>query len=160
MVLSTVVKGFLRTLDTKQTLAAPGVLKILNSVNMPRLGEMKNDFLQGGARTENRDPLVDDEILYGGQFIALVVAETFEQAIHAASLVCAVYRAKKPALTMDDARSTAEKPPTFDGADDIQVHKGEVGKALATPGLKVIDETYTTPAETHNPIEPAATVAF
>ena len=159
LVLSTQSKGRIRALDSTAALASPGVVTVLTSQNMPKLGEMKSDFLRGGGRTEERNPLSDDEIIYGGQIIAVVIAGTFEQAAHAAALVRVDYAVDAPALTIDDARSTAAQPKLFNGMEELQVHVGDVGKALAAPGVTIVDETYTTPVETHNPIEPAATLA-
>lgn len=50
-------------------------------------------------------------------------------------------------------------PKLFNGMEELQVRTGDVAKALAAPGTKIVRQTYTTPVETHNPIEPAATVA-
>ncbi len=155
---STISKGKITAVDTAAAEKAPGVLAILTHLNAPKLKEATSDMMTGGIRLELRNPLVDDVISYGGQHVALAVAETFEQARHAARLIRFTYAAERPALTPADVPGTGQQPPENNG-DKIQVTKGDVAAALRAAGGTRVAATYGTPTETHNPIEPAATVA-
>ncbi|HEY2635949.1 MAG TPA: xanthine dehydrogenase family protein molybdopterin-binding subunit, partial [Solirubrobacteraceae bacterium] len=98
-----------------------------------------------------------ERIHYAGQDVALVVAETFEQARYAASLVRVAYAEEEP------AELGPEEPAAFLAAsepagDQLQHTRGDVDGALAAAHAR-IEATYTTPHESHNPMEPAATIA-
>lgn len=155
---STVSKGKITAVDTVAAERAPGVLAILTHLNAPKLKEATSDMGGGGIRVEERNPLSDNVVSYGGQHVALAVAETFEQARHAARLIKITYAAERPALFKEDATSTAKRPKENNG-EAIQVTKGDVTTALVAAGTTKVNATYETPTETHNPIEPAATVA-
>ena len=105
-----------------------------------------------------RVPFSDDAVHYAGQYVALVVAKTIEQARHAASLVRVTYAPEDPLLTMEDAEHKAVKPKKNLG-DNVQIKKGDVDIALQDSNLVKIEQTYTTPTETHNPIEMSGTIA-
>ena len=85
----------------------PGVLAVLTHLNAPKFKQSsrrrKTAAAGSGIRNEERFPLSDDEVHYAGQYVALVVAETFEQARHAASLVNVSYAPEEPLLTMEAA---------------------------------------------------------
>lgn len=156
---SPISKGKITAVDVSAAERAPGVLAILTHLNTPKLKEATSDMAGGGGiRVEERNPLSDNVVSYGGQHVALAVAETFEQARHAARLIRLTYAAEPPALTGEDAPGTRKQPKENNG-DPIQVKKGDVAAALRAAGGTRVDVTYGTPTETHNPIEPAATVA-
>ncbi|MGC1293974.1 MAG: xanthine dehydrogenase family protein molybdopterin-binding subunit, partial [Alloacidobacterium sp.] len=92
----------------------------------------------------------DEVIYYSGQYVAAVVAETLEQANAAADAVHVEYAAETPnvALDLSDGWKTLKE----------ESHRGDAEKAFAAASVQ-IDETYVTPAETHNPIELHASVA-
>jgi xanthine dehydrogenase YagR molybdenum-binding subunit len=110
-----------------------------------------------GIRGEDRMPLADDQVYYAGQYVALVVARTLPEARHAASFVRVSYAAEAPMLTVEDANKA--KKPKKKQDESIQLHKGDVEPALANQNLIRVRETYVTPTETHNPIEPSGTIA-
>ena len=87
----------------------------------------------------------------------LVVAQTIEQARHAASLVQVSYAPELPILTMDDA--TKAKKPKKKQDESVQLHKGDVTPALSNQEIVQVYQTYSTPTETHNPIEMSGTIA-
>jgi xanthine dehydrogenase YagR molybdenum-binding subunit len=107
-------------------------------------------------------PLQDDEIHYAGQHLGVVVAESFEQATYAASLVRVTYQTQPPVVTLDDPAAAGQKnatwPEKFAGREALQVKRGDVDAALATAAHK-IDFVYSTPIENHNPIETYSTTA-
>lgn len=158
-VMSTISKGKIKSIDTSDAEKAPGVLAVLTHLNALKMAEPKPDREhQGGIRDEDRIPLSDDVISYGGQYVALAVADTFERAKYAASLVRVGYDVQPHALTWDEAPGTATKPEQEFG-ENLQAKKGDAAGALADANLVRIENTYETPAETHNPMEPSGTVA-
>src|SRR5258705_10223007 len=106
-------------------------------------------------------PFEDDVVRYYGQYIALAVADTFEAARAAADAVRVTYAADKPNVETD---LQADDEPemvatTFTPRERLQSQRGDAEAAFATAPVK-IDQTYVTPAETHNPIELHATTAI
>src|SRR5205807_938517 len=147
---SNIAKGKITEIDTKAAQAVPGVLAVLTHVNMPKFKEAPKKEERGvGIRNEERFPLSDDGVHYAGQYVALVVAETIEQARHAASLVKVTYAPEEPLLTMEAAVKKAEKPKT-NNDQHAQIKKGDVDAAFKDSGLVKIEQTYLTPTETHN----------
>ena len=84
---SPVAGGRIKTIHDAKAKAVPGVLLVLTSDNRGPLGKLPTGLGQSGGASEDRLPLDDDRIHYAGQYVAMVVAETFEQACHAASLL-------------------------------------------------------------------------
>ena len=159
---SNLAKGKIASIDTTAALGVPGVLAVLTHQNAPKLKSplpgAKSRQMVGGIRNEDRFPLSDATVHYAGQYVALVVAQTLEQARHAASLVRVSYTPETPTLTMEAGRSEAEKPKK-NNQDKVQLKKGDAAAALADAQLVKIEETYITPTETHNPIEMSGTIA-
>ncbi len=160
-VMSNIAAGKITAIDEKAARSAPGVLTILTHQNAPKLQLGKEgrdeDVMSYGIRNEDRVPLSDDQVYYAGQYVALVVAETLPQATYAASLVRVSYAQETPMLTVQEA-SQAKKPKKKQD-ESIQLRKGDVEPALGNRNLKRVRETYVTPTETHNPIEPSGTIA-
>ena len=100
---------------------------------------------------ETRPPFEDNVIYYWGQYVALAVAETLEQAIAAANAVHVEYDLEEP-----DVRTNLSAD--FMGPRASSWKRGDPDKALATAPV-IVDETYSTPVETHNPMEMHGTVA-
>jgi xanthine dehydrogenase YagR molybdenum-binding subunit len=160
LVQSTIAKGRIAAIDTVAAGRAPGVITILTHQNAPKLGikppSDKSAPPKTGKLGDDRPPFSDDVIHYAGQHVALVVAETLDQARHAASLVKVRYQEEKPVLSA--AEGTSYTPEKSMGRD-LQHHRGDVDSALAAPGLVKVQQTYSIPIETNNPMEPSATVA-
>lgn len=158
---SNIAKGRITAIDIKAAEAAPGVLKVLTHLNAPKPKEpaAKEDRnSSSGIRNEERIPLSDDRIHYAGQYVGLVIAQTIEQARHAASLVGVTYAAETPLLSMEAAMDQVEKPAKNKQTDN-QIKKGDVDAALKNAELVKLEQTYYTPTETHNPIEMSGTIA-
>src|SRR5256714_15496387 len=104
---------------------ARDVSEILTRENAPQFKPYPDDLTKKGAPGENRVPLQDDEIHYAGQHLGVVVAESFEQATHAASLVRITYQTQKPIVTIPDeaAQKSATMPETFIGREKLQVKR-------------------------------------
>jgi xanthine dehydrogenase YagR molybdenum-binding subunit len=160
LIQSTIANGRVTNIDVSAAKSAPGVIGILTRENAPRFKAFPDDHRKPGAPGENRVPLEDDQIYYAGQHLGVVVAESFEQATHAASLVRTTYAAEPPIMTINDARAqkNASYTEKFAGRESLQVKRGDVDAALAGAEHK-IDVVYSTPVENHNPIETYSTTA-
>jgi len=148
-VIASVASGRIRSLDTSAAEKMPGVLLVLHHGN---IGPLYRTVPGDGDATnsEVRSALEDEIVRHWGQYIALVVADTFEQATAAAAVVKAEFEAEKPNLreSLDDYKGERKK-----GS-----HRGNFDTAFGTSPVKV-DQTYVTPIETHNPIEMHGSVA-
>src|SRR5437667_9477650 len=100
---SNIAKGKILSIDTKSAQVAPGVLAVVTHLNAPKPKEpaAKKDRGQThGIQSEERVPLSDNVIHYAGQYDALVVAKSIEQARCAASLVQVYYASEEQELQM------------------------------------------------------------
>jgi xanthine dehydrogenase YagR molybdenum-binding subunit len=156
IVMSPIAKGTITAIDSGAAEKAPGVLAVITHLNAPKLTEPVQGRSEG-IRIERRLPLGDNKISYGGQYVAAVVAETSEQARHAASLLKINYAPQPPVLSKEDSLKASQPKELFDQA--LQHKKGDVAGALANSDFIKIENTYSTPTETHNPMECSATVA-
>src|SRR6476646_10956691 len=157
---ATIANGKLLTLDTSAAEKMPGVRAVFHRANIGKI--FRSTPAPGFDRVclERRPPFEDDMVRYYGQYIALAVADTFETAKAAADAVRATYSKEKPnveshleARTDPDVVFTAYGP-----VPRLQSHRGDAEAAFASAPVK-LDETYVTPAETHNPLELHATTA-
>ena len=160
LIQSTIANGRVIRIDSSAAKSAPGVVQILTRENAPHFRPYPDDLRKPGAPGENRVPLQDDEIYHDGQHLGVVVADSFEQATYAASLVQVTYQSQPPVVTLNDERAqkNATAPEKFAGRDELQHKRGDVGSALATAAHK-IDFVYSTPIENHNPIETYSTTS-
>jgi xanthine dehydrogenase YagR molybdenum-binding subunit len=146
---SAIAKGRITGMELGDARKAPGVLTIVTADNAGKLG--KGNFntakLLGGPDIEHYH-----------QAIALVVAETFEQARAAASLIRVDYAREKGSFDLAAAKDGAGKPPEggFSGPADSKF--GDFGTAFASAPVK-LDATYTTPDHAHAMMEPHASIA-
>jgi xanthine dehydrogenase YagR molybdenum-binding subunit len=157
IVSGTIARGRIAAISTGDALAVPGVLRVYTHENAPRLTQPAADFTQGLVPAQNAMPLQSAEIVYYGQQIALVVAETLEAARAAAARVRAEYEPKRPLLSASDPEAERTRPESFFG-QPLQAQRGDVDAALKGADVRV-EARYATPAEFHNPIEPHATLA-
>ncbi|MHC5818161.1 MAG: xanthine dehydrogenase family protein molybdopterin-binding subunit [Nostoc sp.] len=149
---STIAKGKIAEIDTKAAEQVPGVLAVITHLNAPKASGEK-----GGGR--KLQVLQDNIVLYSGQHIAVVVADTFERAMYAASLVQVRYDEEKPKINMRDNLAKAYLPKGKIPKDEPpDLAHGNVNQGLAAAAVRV-EQTYTTPIENHNPMEPHATTA-
>ena len=143
-----IATGRVTALDTAAAEKAPGVILVLTHKNAPKQG----------PKTDNSAPqLAGDKILHYGQPIALVVAETFEQARAAAYMIKPAYAAEKGRYDLASAMPEAIEPPPRNGASPDS-RFGDPDRAFAAAPVK-IDATYTTPPQSHAMMEPHATLA-
>ncbi len=149
-VCSTISKGKIRHLDTTAAEKMRGVLRIYSNGKVPRLYRPIPDSRDAHV-DEQRPPFEDEKIYYSGQYVAVVVAETAEQARAAAHAVKVDYETEKPNVSLDLSDGFTPKMKE-------ESKRGDVDAAFSSAPVKV-DETYVTPIETHNPIELHASVA-
>lgn len=151
LVQSTIARGTVRDIETAEAEKQPGVVKILTHKNVAKLAnpQADEDF---GEKSRPFFALMTDRVLFSGQPIAVVIADTFEQARYAASLVKVSYNEEKPST---DIRNVADKG--FAAGRPRPV-RGTPDEAFAAAEVKVEAE-YTIPIEHHNAMEPHATVA-
>jgi len=150
---STVGRGRIKAIETRAAAAAPGVLAIVTHHNAPRLPHVAEKQTPNDRVVQG---LQDDVVLYHDQPIAVVVADTLERAQHAAALVTAEYDAVTAVADVEADLAAAFVAETSRGP--AQITRGDVTAGLTAAKTR-IDVTYTTPVETHNPMEPHATIA-
>ncbi|MCZ9350456.1 xanthine dehydrogenase family protein molybdopterin-binding subunit [Streptomyces mutabilis] len=155
LALSTVTRGRVRSIDTDAVLGMPGVLAVLHHGNAPRVD---TDYI--GLLGIPPDPTAavfqDDRVPHAGWPVALVVAETPEQAREAAEALVVTYD-EEP----HDTALTSDHPGAYpaDGHMPAETEKGDLAASLASSAF-VVDEEYTTPEEHHSMMEPHAATAL
>jgi xanthine dehydrogenase YagR molybdenum-binding subunit len=144
---SAIAKGRIASMDLSAAKAAPGVIAIVTAQNAGKLakGNFNTALLLGGP-----------EIQHYHQAVALVVAETFEQARAAAKLVRVEYQRRKGAYDLAAVKDTARGKDSFAGPPETAV--GDFAGAFAAAPVQ-LDATYTTAHESHSMMEPHATIA-
>jgi xanthine dehydrogenase YagR molybdenum-binding subunit len=147
---STIGAGKITRIDSSEAEKMPGILAVLHHGNSEKMFRAANSFEEGSRPGESRPPFDDDQVYYYGQFVALVVADTFERGQAAAGRVIVKYDARTP--NVSTAELTPKDPPA------IKNERGDVESALSSAPVK-LDVTYETPVETHNPMEMHATIA-
>lgn len=157
IVQSTIAHGRVDAIDLAEAAKSPGVIEIIWRRNAPKLRYPKLGAYDSPS-AENITSLWDSAIHYAGQAVAVVVAETFEQAQHAASLVKVSYHQEPHNIAMAEAEPAAILPKQSNG-EKLQYKRGDFSAALTESGLIKIEQAYSIPVETHNPLEPGATVA-
>jgi xanthine dehydrogenase YagR molybdenum-binding subunit len=151
---STIANGRTVSIDTTAAGRAPGVLVVLTHHNMPRMNPMPWSHLRPQGQTYL--PLQEDKIHYAGQPVAIVVAETLDQAAYAGRLIEIEYEVDRPAVFKPQMAREAVEPPQRMWPLSSLV--GDADKALADAEVKV-ERVYTMPDRHHNPMEPHATLA-
>jgi xanthine dehydrogenase YagR molybdenum-binding subunit len=156
VVTSTIAKGRIKRIDTSEALRVAGVIDVLTHDNRPRMAGTDKAWKDDVAPEDGSPfrPLYDDKIMFNGQPIALVLAEEWEIARFAATLVHVDYDKKAHATDLHAQRDQAyvvEKP---------EKPRGNAAKAFAAAEVRHEAE-YFIPTEHHNPMELfASTVAW
>ena len=158
LVTSPVGRGTIQSFDLTEARSALGVIKIITHEDKPRLRQLDPKAMaQAKAQTgEMLLPFQSPDIVYAGQAIAVVVADTYERARYAANLVKVDVAALPPSTTLHDTPNI-DTPKTVQG-EPAQIVRGDPGAAYAGAARK-IEATYHTTNEHHNPIEPHAHIA-
>lgn len=138
---STIAKGTITAIDTKSAERAPGFIAVISHLNVPDVAAYKAGKAPPGS------PFVNNQVLYNGQPIVLVIADTFERAKYAASLIRVTYKSEPHQTSLDANLKNA----TSAGDDYVR------GTANAYQSAPVkIEATYSTPIHVHNAMEPFA----
>jgi xanthine dehydrogenase YagR molybdenum-binding subunit len=158
---ATIANGKIVKLDTSAAEKMPGVRAILHRGNIGKIFRSTPGPGFTGVCIERRPPFEDDVVRYYGQYIALAVADTFEAAKAAADAVQVTYAKEKPNVATD---LKADRDPdvvltTYGPQARLQSQRGDAAGAFASAPVK-LDQTYVTPAETHNPLELHSTTAI
>lgn len=157
---STIPKGRILSIETEAAQAAPGVVLVMTHQNAPRMKPTPGFGSQAKAAGPDTLPILqDDRVHWNGQAIAVVLADTQEQADHAKSLITVRYVSEAAMTSFEEAKAHHTEQATFQG-EPLKVEKGDADEALAKAARKV-DHVYRTPRHNHNPIElHAVTVAW
>jgi xanthine dehydrogenase YagR molybdenum-binding subunit len=150
LVPATVATGTVVDLITDEALAVPGVIDVFADDRFIRHSEQP-----GSDGTPNRANI---EVVYAGQPIALVVAETLEAAREGALLVRPVYH-QEPGLLEFEQRLDQAIEPADGGATPAFFDQGDLETAMREAEVTV-DVVYTTPSQSHVSMEPHAAIAF
>jgi len=151
VVQSTIPHGRIRSMNIERARQSPGILAVYNHHSGLIIHPAKT-FGQGGAAAQAFLPLQDDKVLWNGQHIALVVAETLEQATEAAALIETEYEQQAAIVHPDNPDA---RPETVDA---LTIEWGDAVPALAQAEVQ-IGGVYTTPREYNSPIEPHGCIA-
>jgi len=139
IVQSAIAKGAIKTIDVSEAEKQSGVIKIFTHLNAVKTQSKGAAFAA----------LQTDKIVFSGQPIALVVAETFEQARFASRLIKATYTEEKSQTETMKGETKAMRSPAV---------RGNPSDAFKNAAVKISAE-YTIPIEHHNPMEPHAAIA-
>jgi xanthine dehydrogenase YagR molybdenum-binding subunit len=144
IVQSTIPSGTIASIDTAAASRASGVLDILTPFNAPKVKAAGNVHL-----------LQDTNVVYNGQPIAVVIARSLPEAMHAATLLHITYKPTPAKLDFKAAIAEARDPKR----GPSRAQRGDIAASQAKAAV-TIEQTYTTPIQNHNPMEPHATIAW
>lgn len=148
VVSSTIARGRVRHIDSREAEALPGVVLVLTHQNRPPIASYDEPYVDDDAAEGSPfRPLYNDRVLYNGQPLALVVAESLELARHAASLLRVEYDVESHQTDLLVARDQAHEAPA-----ETPEPRGHFTTAFATAAHRV-EQEYLTPVEHHNPME-------
>ena len=154
---SNITKGSIAAIDTKTAERSPGVIAVITHLNAPKIpGYLAGTNPAKPAAVQGLKIFNDNIIRFNGQPIALVVADSFERATHAASLIKAQYDKEPHQTSLQDAIKKGQPLPGDRYKENTRGDKEAWRSAAVT-----VEETYTTPIQVHNPMElHATTVAW
>lgn len=160
IVTSTIARGRITAIDTAEAVSCRGVLLILSHETMPRLRRNLVPQIGSGRWSVGRDfrPLQDERIHFAGQPVALVVAETMEEAVDASSRVRVSYNAEPAATDLRAALAQGAAKPARPRVGTADYARGAAAAALDAAPVRIAAE-YGTPPQTNNPLGLFATAA-
>jgi xanthine dehydrogenase YagR molybdenum-binding subunit len=152
---SPIASGKITHLDTTGAEKAPGVILVLTHKNRDRLGNLPFGPMDPGYSDDAQPALSDETIQRTGQYVAIVVAESIQQARYAATLIDVQYEEKPfhvdielPAETFFPAETLGEK---------LQISRGDVEQALNAADVR-LHISYKTPNEHPCALEPHTSI--
>lgn len=155
---STIAAGKIASMDTIAAENSAGVLAVITHQNALKLAPRPEPVTPQNRATRSVPVLQDTRIHQFGQYIGVVVAETYEQARYAARLVEVVYEMENPLVDFDENVPKSYKPPIINAGYPTDTQKGDVETALQTADF-ALEATYETPIEHHHPMEAHSTIA-
>ena len=158
-VVSTISKGHIENINTTQAKALIGVIDIMTYKNALQLHQFSSEG-PGSGKFAEKDlfPLQSERIYYNGQYVAIVIAESFEIAKHAASLIKVTYNEEIPIFDITQPTAKIYQPAQALNGASSKTQRGDAVSAFSNAAVS-IQETYNTPVYHHNPMEPHATAA-
>ncbi|MFC9439300.1 xanthine dehydrogenase family protein molybdopterin-binding subunit [Nocardia sp. NPDC057030] len=147
---ATIARGRVTAMDTTAATRLAGIIAVLTVFDAPELADTADGELT---------ILQDDNVHFRGQLIGAVIAETPEIARHAADLVQVTYARHQADTEFPGDRDELYAPEQVGSEFPADTTTGDVDAALATAAV-TIDQTYTTPIEHNNPMEPHACIAI
>jgi xanthine dehydrogenase YagR molybdenum-binding subunit len=151
LVTSRIAKGRVTAIDEAACRALPGVLDIITHRTVGDAIRPTKFFAAGGYVGSSIMPLASDRIWHAGQILAVVLADSFEQATYAASRLAITTRADRPSAGFDSPGAE-----TVLGAVASKMHEdpeiGDADTAFAAAAVK-LEARYSTPTQHHNPME-------
>jgi xanthine dehydrogenase YagR molybdenum-binding subunit len=156
VVSSNIACGRVLTIDSSKALAVPGVVAVIDHTNRPEIASYDKDYEDAdSAEGSPFRPFYNDRVLYSGQPLALVVAETLELARYAGSLVNITYETQPHETSLEARKEDSHTAPA-----ETPKPRGNFQAEFAGAAVSV-DAQYSTPNEHHNPMEPhASTVMY
>lgn len=154
LVTSTVASGRIRQIDTAAALKVPGVVSVMTHENAPKLAGIDKNKTSEQAVDRVLQLLQDNRVFYNNQAIAVVLADTLERATEGAALVRVTYDAQPHKPELPDQKGgavTPEKMPRID--DQVDTRRGDTRAGMAAASAR-LEETYQTPTQMHNALEP------
>ena len=148
---STIARGRIKRIDARAAERAPGVIAVITHENQPPMSIPTN------PPAGDSKPLLDPIIRQQGQHVAVVVAETFEQADYASCLIKVEYERETPDADYEKHLDAGFVPKTENRP--VKSERGDATAGLAAAAHRV-EHVYRTPPMHHNPMEPHATVAM
>lgn len=156
VVSSSIASGKVLDIDCEAALQVPGVALVLTHRNRPHLASYDDSYSdQDAAEGSPFRPLYNDRVLYNGQPLALVVAESLELARYAGSLI-------KIGYAQDNHQTDllAELDNSHSAPAELPKPRGDFQGQFDSAPVRV-EASYSTPSEHHNPMEPhASTVIY
>ena len=147
---SEVARGRIVSIDASRAEDVPGVVIVITHENAPRMADTSDQEFA---------TLQSDRVDYRGQYVGAVIAETYEVARHAASLVEISYEEEPHDSVLDPERDDLYAPEIVNAGFPTDTDEGDFDRSFSSAAVK-LDETYTTPTEHNNPMEPHTTVAI
>ncbi|BCH28611.1 acylaldehyde oxidase [Mesorhizobium sp. L-8-10] len=150
---ATVGLGRITAIDHAAVAKMPGVVSVLSHLNAPKLAYRPHKGSIDPKSGERLHVLQDDAVRFHGQPVALVVADTLDNAERAAAALRITYEARRPVIDIADPEARAIVPEISSDRS-----RGDAETAYANAPVK-LTAAYDIARENHNPMEPHATVA-
>ncbi|MGB3144227.1 MAG: xanthine dehydrogenase family protein molybdopterin-binding subunit [Maribacter sp.] len=143
---STIAKGSIASIDTSEAEKQEGVLTVITHKNARKL-KLRDGERPPFTLTTLMPVFQDEKVYYYGQYVACVVAQTYEQAQYASRLIKVTYKKENPDILMGNFRDQAFKPD-----EEADFSRGDMEMGMKSADVTV-EETYTTPIEVQQPME-------